>query len=71
MDTAEITKRRNTDRVEHRQGGIFFPRKTLSLHFLKKIIAVLLDHKICGQKDENYPDKKIKEKTLEDLLPFS
>ena len=50
---------------------VFFTRKTLALHFLMKIIAVLLDHKMCGQKDENDPDKKIKERTLRDLLPFS
>ena len=54
-----------------RKSFIFFTRKTLSLPFLMKIIAVLLDHKMCGRKDENDPDKKIKEKTLQDLLPFS
>ena len=50
---------------------VFFTWKTLSLQFLKKIVAVLLDNKMCGQKDENDPDKKIKEKTLQNLLPFS
>ena len=50
---------------------LLFARKTLSLHFLMKIIAVLLDHKMCGVKNENDPDKKRKEKTLQDLLLFS
>ena len=50
---------------------LLFARKTLSLHFLMKIIAVLLDHKMCGVKNEHDPDKNIKYKTLQDLLPFS
>ena len=63
-------RREENSIVRSLKSCIFHTEDTI-VAFSDKIIAVVLDHKKCGRKDENDPNKKIKEKTLQDLLHFS